>query len=548
MLEEATLYLKMGLTPMPLKGVYGKTYDESKRPLLDTWASLQTTKPTTESIKMWFRKWPKASVGLVTGPTSGLLVLDIDVKKGGRLPEGVKIDPTWTVKTKNGYHFYFKWIDELNDHATTTQSKVFPNVDTRGKGGYVVAPPSPNYSWKFSPRQKPLINPPAWLVWKLTQKKTVKAEVSEFEQSHWISDLWEGVEKGQNRRKGMIKLLSYFLAKKLPLDFTYTLLKEWNEKNSPPIEESALDKDFKDILSRFESGKYRSTIKGHEEDVDEAEKEVEVTTSEQTANAYMKFIDDKLTRPEIELPFGFKNIDAITGGLLRGNLDTVGALTKGGKTLFILQILQHNIKAGKTVVYFPTEMGNNEILERYFAMTAHIPIRELQTGRMTPESREALKEAIARYKESNFNLIRNHEPTLNQIMRTVEKVKADILVIDYIQHVRLDVDNKTKHLEQFVKDLKKFTMDANIATLITAQPSKAKRDFKNGCKIVDMTIHDFADSSIVEKESSRIFLLHNGPNDPESATRNMRVEITNRHGESGETTLVFDKKKVWFYD
>ncbi len=546
MLEAAMLYLKMGLTPIPLKGVYGKTYDESKRPLLDKWTALQTTKPTIETVKSWYRKWPKASVGLLTGPTSGLLVLDIDVKKGGRLPEGVTIDPTWIAKTKNGYHFYFKWMDELNEHSTTTQSKVFPNVDTRGKGGYVVAPPSPNYSWKFSPRQKPLINPPQWLIWKLTQKKLQKAEVSDFEQSHWISDLWEGVEKGQNRRKGMIKLLSYFLAKKLPLDFTYTLIKEWNEKNSPPIEEPALDKDFKDIVDRFTSGQYRSTIKS--DDIDEEEKEVVITAPEQTGNEYMKFLEEKLSRPEIEMPFGFKKIDEVTGGLLRGNLDTVGALTKGGKTLFILQVLYNNLLTGKNVVYFPTEMANHEILDRYFAMTAHIPIRELQTGRMTPESKEALKEAIARYKESNFNLIRNHEPTMNQIMKTVEKANADILVIDYIQHVRLDVANKTKHLEQFVKDLKGFTVDANIATLITAQPSKAKRDFRQGCKIVDMTIHDFADSSIVEKESSRIFLLHNGPNDPASSTRNMRVEITNRHGESGETTLVFDKKRVWFYD
>ncbi len=36
-----------------------------------------------DQIQRWWRRWPDANVGIVTGAVSGLVVLDVDPRKGG---------------------------------------------------------------------------------------------------------------------------------------------------------------------------------------------------------------------------------------------------------------------------------------------------------------------------------------------------------------------------------------------------------------------------------------------------------------------------------
>lgn len=101
-----------------------------------------TTDPAV--IRRWWKRWPDAGVGIACGP-SELLVIDVDGDDGaaslvslegrlGRLPE------TATVNTSRGRHLYFKTAESLPNSAGT----LGPGLDTRGVGGYVVAPPSFN--------------------------------------------------------------------------------------------------------------------------------------------------------------------------------------------------------------------------------------------------------------------------------------------------------------------------------------------------------------------------------------------------------------------
>lgn len=557
----ALAYCKMGLSVIPIKGPYATDYDESKKPLLD-WKEYQSTRPTEQIITQWFKKWPKANIALLTGPQTNLLDLDIDKDKGGfESLKGKHLPKSWISRTPSGgLHYYFKWPKEL-ESVTTTRSKLYEGVDIRGKGGYVVAPPSPGfngsqYSWEeeCSFRNSVLTDPPQWLVEKIKETGLKKLGTGEYDPDtadNWLCEAWDGLPGGQGvRRAAYIKLLSLFFGKNFNWKFVHKLLSEWNLKNNPPLEESKFDKDFQDILARFKDGRYKGILttnnQGHV--IEDNEPEIVLKTPHESANDFLEHLEWRASKPEVELPFGFKKLDNLTQGLWRKNLDTIGALTKGGKTLFLLNILYNNVLKGNKVLYFPTEMPEQEILQRYFAITHGIPMKELQTARLAPESKEALKEAVARYKESAFHIVKNHQPTLRDIIKASEKAKPDILVIDYIQHVRLDKNNKTKDLEQFVIDLKAFISDANINCLMTAQPSKAKRDFRKGGKILPMTIHDFADSSIIEKESSRIVLIHPGVKKEKDRYRNIEIEVTNRHGDSGTVTLMFDTHKARFID
>lgn len=116
-------------------------------------------------IRNWWGRWPSANIGIATGATSDLFVLDIDPAKGGAVERLPPLPLTKRVRTgSGGWHFYFRHVDGLR----CTASQVGPGIDTRGDGGYVVAPPSLHpdtgrrYEWAHSDAGIAL--PPAWLV------------------------------------------------------------------------------------------------------------------------------------------------------------------------------------------------------------------------------------------------------------------------------------------------------------------------------------------------------------------------------------------------
>ena len=148
MLEAALAYAALGApvfpcnpedkSPRTANGFYDATTDE-------------------DQVRRWWAARPDALIGLRTGEESGIWVLDEDngeigrasreklEAKHGPLPE------TYTVRTSGnpakgkgpGEHRYLRYPGE---RVASTVSRLAPNLDVRGDGGYVIVPPSPGYS------------------------------------------------------------------------------------------------------------------------------------------------------------------------------------------------------------------------------------------------------------------------------------------------------------------------------------------------------------------------------------------------------------------
>jgi hypothetical protein len=81
------------------------------------------------------------NIGIVTGKTSGIVVLDVDGGGSDTLNENSwTIPPTVTVKTVNGRHYYFRYPS--NAERISTRIGFAKGLDFKADGGYVVAPPS----------------------------------------------------------------------------------------------------------------------------------------------------------------------------------------------------------------------------------------------------------------------------------------------------------------------------------------------------------------------------------------------------------------------
>ena len=94
-------------------------------------------------IAGWWDQWPNALIGLPTGITSGLVVVDVDVKHGRNGFLALRdrdLGCTFATETPSGgMHFFYRHPGAVVKNST---SKLADGVDVRGDGGYVIFPPS----------------------------------------------------------------------------------------------------------------------------------------------------------------------------------------------------------------------------------------------------------------------------------------------------------------------------------------------------------------------------------------------------------------------
>jgi hypothetical protein len=120
----------------------------------------------TDKVREWWTRFPSANVAIATG--RGLLVVDIDGEQGRASLELLEqrhapLPRTLTAKTGGGgLHLYFHLVTQLGN----TAGKLGPGIDTRGDGGYVIAPPSihssgQRYEWD---QNEEMAAAPPWLI------------------------------------------------------------------------------------------------------------------------------------------------------------------------------------------------------------------------------------------------------------------------------------------------------------------------------------------------------------------------------------------------
>ncbi|NMC19312.1 MAG: hypothetical protein GYA33_02730 [Thermogutta sp.] len=160
-LEAALRYAALGYRLLPAAA-------GAKTPLIRDWPSKASRNESV--IRKWFEQWPAANIGIACG--GGLLVLDLDPEAltagwpGEARRRELKATRCPLVRTpRGGWHLYFNAVRPWRN----TTSVIALGVDSRGEGGFAVAPPSgtPNgrYQWVRPPvKLDQLPPPPEWLV------------------------------------------------------------------------------------------------------------------------------------------------------------------------------------------------------------------------------------------------------------------------------------------------------------------------------------------------------------------------------------------------
>lgn len=223
-------YMRLGWSIIP-------TRPGDKRPLV-RWDEFQHRRPDEAKTCDWFRTWPDAGIGIVTGTVSGLVVLDVDVKHGGDVAlqqlerEHARLPTTVECRTGGGgRHLYFSHPGRL----VRNKVGLAPGIDIRADGGYVVAPPSLHasglrYVWVEgrAPGRAEIAALPDWLLRQAIEEPPRGRPIA-----HWRRLVCEGVSAGE-RNNTIASLAGHLLRHGIDTAVVMELLLCWNRTRCRP--------------------------------------------------------------------------------------------------------------------------------------------------------------------------------------------------------------------------------------------------------------------------------------------------------------------------
>jgi hypothetical protein len=226
MAEAALIYANRGLPVFPLKA-------RGKEPL--TINGFKDASCDKIQVKNRWEVYPEANIGIPTGVCFWVLDIDgIDGESSLKSLEGQHspLPQTYEVITGGGgRHVYFQL--PAKKEIKNSVGKIGKNIDVRGIGGYVVAPPSLHTSGKryeVSVDSLDTIEPaPDWLIALVTNSQTQRAATPPTD---W-QRLLKGVSEG-SRNDALARISGKLLSTNLDAFCTLELCLAWNEARCQP--------------------------------------------------------------------------------------------------------------------------------------------------------------------------------------------------------------------------------------------------------------------------------------------------------------------------
>ncbi len=271
LIEILTSYVERGWPVFPIKS-------GDKKPLTEHGFKDASTVPA--QINKWMKKYPNANWAIATGSTSGVFVVDADLKTGGRTAWVAlcnEHDPITTLVAQSGgggLHYYFKYPNSGRKIKSGT-GVLAPGIDIKGDGGYIIVPPSITqapYIFDVPPTKVEVADAPEWLLEGLDghapkpkpkQKNKAKPVQQEAKKSRY-KGLPDSIPEG-SRNSAFTSYAGRLRYDNINENDIWEALLEANTQRAhPPLDEVELKRIF-DSVMKYPPGKRKLTDAGNAE-------------------------------------------------------------------------------------------------------------------------------------------------------------------------------------------------------------------------------------------------------------------------------------------
>jgi replicative DNA helicase len=241
---------------------------------------------------------------------------------------------------------------------------------------------------------------------------------------------------------------------------------------------------------------------------------------------------------------GFPDLDKrLNGGLRRGNLIVLAGRPKMGKTAKALNIANAVAIEGVAGV-LSMEMSLAQLHDRNLSSIGQIHLDHVtDPTQMTDDDWPRLTHAVQ--KISSMRLYIDVQPGLSlmQVRAKAKQIKRragglDVLVIDYLQLMTGDGDNRNAQIEGITRGLKNLAKELDIAIILLSQLNRQLETRPNKRPQPS----DLRDSGSIEQDADVVIFLYRdevyNPDSPDKGICEVNVAL-NRQGAAGVVPLVY---------
>ena len=176
------------------------------------------------------------------------------------------------------------------------------------------------------------------------------------------------------------------------------------------------------------------------------------------------------------LASGFTDLDRMTTGWQGSDLVIVAARPSMGKTAFAVNMVEHAVMRGGSVLVFSMEMPSDQIVMRMLSSLGRIDQTRLRTGDLKDEDWDRFASAVSQLKDKKLYIDDTAALTPGDVRSRARRVaretgRLDMVMVDYLQLMRTakDSENRATEISEISRSLKALAKELKCPVVALSQ-------------------------------------------------------------------------------
>lgn len=278
------------------------------------------------------------------------------------------------------------------------------------------------------------------------------------------------------------------------------------------------------------------------------------TLSHESMSMYEKRKENLLEGRKTGILTGIDKLDNTLLGLKGGQLVILAARPAMGKTAFALNIARTAAMSGHPTVIFSLEMSGVSLSDRMLIAHGDFNAAAFRKGALTDTEEANLSQSVDCLGELPITVDDTSGLQIQQISSVAKnlqrKGKCELVIIDYLQLVRIKSENRNYSREQEVAETTKFAKgmakSLNVPVVLLSQLSRKCEERQDKTPILS----DLRESGSIEQDADIVLMLHRPAYYDRSEEQGMGIVrvAKNRDGRTGDVKFHHNKTLTRFTD
>jgi replicative DNA helicase len=202
---------------------------------------------------------------------------------------------------------------------------------------------------------------------------------------------------------------------------------------------------------------------------------------------------------------GFRTLDQYTGGFYPKELTVIAGRPGIGKSTCLLQLALNMAMANKKVLLISYEVTQSEIGINILSNLLKINSMVFKTKKLNIADKDKVNKLVKQIDKIPLYVIDENSVDLEKLNNIVEKLKPDIVFVDYL-NIMPDMgnnENTNSAISEIMRKLLAISGQHNIPVILVAAMNREAEKRT----IVNFKLSDLRDSSSIEYNAHKVFFV-----------------------------------------